>query len=61
MSNREPNEKKRRYVNAHDGNLPENPKRRWMYEHTDEAGWKLDDMRKLSKHVRGLMDGFLES
>ena len=62
MSNREPQEKKHRYENNHDGHLPDNPKRHWMYEHTsdDGTGWSLDNMKKLSDYVQRLLESFLE-
>ena len=61
MSNREPQEKKHRYENNHDGHLPDNPKRRWMYEHTrdDGTGWSLNDMQRLSDYVQTLVNSFL--
>ena len=62
MNNREPQEKKHRYENNHDGHLPDNPKRHWMYEHTfdDGTGWSLANMRKLSDYVQRLLESFLE-
>lgn len=61
MNNREPHEKKRRYSATHNGNLPDNPKRHWMYEHTfdDGRGWQLEDMQRLSRYVQKLMEDFL--
>ena len=61
MNNREPQSKMHRYLENNGGLLPTGPKRRWMYEHTydDGRGWPLDDMKRLSKYVRGLMDKFL--
>ncbi len=61
MNNREPQEKKRRYSATHNGNLPDNPKRRWMYEHTfdDGRGWQLEDMQRLSQYVKSLTEDFL--
>lgn len=58
MSNREPREKKRRYMVAHGHELPDNPKRHWMYEHTQED-WTFGDMQKLSDYVRKLVNAFL--
>ena len=62
MSNHEPQEKKRRYKKNHEGNLPDNPKRWWMYEHTidDGTGWSLDNMKLLSDYVQRLLESFLE-
>ena len=61
MNNREPHEKKHRYSATHNGNLPDNPKRRWMYEHTfdDGRGWQLVDMQRLSEYVQSLTEVFL--
>ena len=61
MNNREPQEKRRRYSATHNGNLPDNPKRRWMYEHTfdDGRGWQLEDMQRLSEYVKCIMEDFL--
>ena len=58
MSNHEPREKKRRYQVSHGERLPDNPKRYWMYSHTEDD-WTLDDMKRLSKHVRNLIEAFL--
>lgn len=60
MSDRMPSAKKTQYLAKNNG-LPDNPKRRWMYEHTSNtgAGWSLSDMEKLSNYVKGLLDSFL--
>ena len=58
MSNHEPREKKRRYQASHGEGLPDNPKRYWMYSHTEDD-WTLDDMQRLSTHVRNLIEAFL--
>ena len=58
MSNHEPREKKRRYQVSHGERLPDNPKRYWMYSHTEDD-WTLDDMKRLSKRVRNLIEAFL--
>ena len=59
MSNHEPREKKRRYQASHGEGLPDNPKRYWMYSHT-ENDWALDDMKRLSNYVRKLIETFLQ-
>lgn len=59
MSNREPQEKKNRYLASHGGLLPDSPKRHWMYEHTTQSGWARADMQKLSRYVQGLVNAFL--
>lgn len=61
MNNREPQEKKRRYLATHQNSLPDNPKRHWMYEHTydDGTGWRLEDMQGLSEYVQYLTEEFL--
>lgn len=60
MNNREPQEKKNRFMNNNGNMLPSAPKRRWMYEHTSEAdGWTLDEMKILSRYVRKLLNEFL--
>ena len=59
MSNHEPREKKRRYQASHGEGLPDNPKRYWMYFHTEDD-WTLDDMQRLSTHVRNLIEAFLQ-
>lgn len=62
MSNHDPQGKKRKYLDTHQQNLPDNPKRRWMYEHTfdDGRGWQLEDMQSLSRHVQRLTEDFLQ-
>ncbi len=63
MSNREPHEKKNRYMNSHGKDLPDSPKRRWMYDHTTEDGvhWSLKNMKELSAYVKKLVEDFLEA
>ena len=48
-------------MNSHGNQLPEAPKRHWMYEHThdDGTGWSLEDMKELSRYVQELVEEFI--
>jgi hypothetical protein len=53
-------EKVNAYRNAHGKELPNSPKRHWMYKRTSDVGdWKWDDAKDLSNYVQGLLNDFL--
>lgn len=48
------------YANNHGGNLPDYPKRKYMYAKTISDGWTRQKMQELTQDVKKLMDGFME-
>lgn len=48
------------YGNNHGGNLPDYPKRKYMYAKTISDGWTRQKMQELTQDVKKLMDGFME-
>ena len=47
------------YQHAHAGENPLNPKRNWMYVHTDET-WPLTSMNTLAAYVMSLVERLLK-
>lgn len=47
------------YKHAHDGKVPSNPKRNWMYTHTGDS-WSLKEMNDHSKYISELVSAFLK-
>ena len=59
MSNTPASGKVALYRNNHGVALPDNPKRRYMYTHTDGDGWTKQKMQALTQKVKNLMTDFL--